>query len=135
MNLMLPRNRFLSKFGSNELNPPHLSLERIVYQVGWYKMCIKTITLFSFSRKTQIWAIWLFFPLKLTLVEVLAHISNTYILDRAFSNDKSGRLKLQEHQAFDKLLKTYHIKNFPSDLKRVDTFGHILDPIHQGSPP
>ena len=66
-------------------------------------MCIKTITLFSFSGKTQILAILAIFPLKLSFVEVLAHILSMYILDIAFSNNKSGRLKLQEHQAFDEI--------------------------------
>ena len=74
---------------------------------------------------------WLFFPLKLRLVEVLAHILNTYIEHNVFSNDKSGRLKLYEHQAFDKVLKTFEIRNFPTILKSVETFRHTLDPIYQ----
>ena len=29
------------------------------------------------------------------------------------------------------MLKTFEIRNFPTNLKRVETFRHTLDPIHQ----
>ena len=29
------------------------------------------------------------------------------------------------------MLKTFEIRNFPTDLKRVETFRHTIDPIHQ----
>ena len=34
-------------------------------------------------------------------------------------------------KAFDQLLKTYEIRNFLTNLKRVKTYGYALDPIHQ----
>ena len=83
-------------------------------------MCVNTVTLLSFSGKTQILAIWAIISSKAWFGGGACTFLNAYILDRAFSDDKSGILKLQEH----------HIKNYLTNLKRVETFGHILDPIH-----
>ena len=61
---MLPRNRVLSELCSNELNSHNLSLGKIVYRVGWCKMCLNTITLFRFRGKTQFLAVSAIFPTK-----------------------------------------------------------------------
>ena len=107
-----------------------ISMKKIyIEQVGvkWAKTPSPYLNLVG---KLNFWLLQGIFSTKAE-VEVLAHILNTYIQDNVFSNDKSERLKLKEHLAFDIVLKTFEIRNLPIYLKRVETFRHNLDGIHQ----
>ena len=49
---MLPPNSFVSDLCSIKLNLPHLSLGKVLYQVGWCQKCVNTITLIRLSGET-----------------------------------------------------------------------------------
>ena len=115
---------YILSFGLEAQQRPHLFQASIPVRITKKNTTINT----SLVRKLNFWLFWLFFPLKLSLVQVLAHILNRYIEHNVYSNDKSKRLKLQEHQAFDTVLKTFEIRNFPTNLMRVETFRHTLRP-------
>ena len=72
---LLPQNHFLSDLCSNLLNPPHLSLAKVVYQVEWCKIGLNTITIFTLSGKT----VKLGFPTKAVVVSGIYNIAHTII--------------------------------------------------------